>query len=113
SCLAEAVAGAGLDEGLEGTTIRWSPARQIQHVRIGPTRNDRLRLLLPHTVHVAQPYAHGPLLDRALRRARVHVGRQDANSAALTGSHEARRGVEAHRLRVEKGAKKLGRVVVA
>ena len=78
-----------------------------RHVR--PRRDDRLRVVLPHTLHVLQPDADRTVLERAVDAAAVHVRRPRLDAAALSVTHERRRRVEAHRLRVQQRDEELGR----
>ena len=61
--LAERVAGPALDERLERVVGKRCPASQCAELPEGPVgiplRHERLRILLPHRLHICQPDAHG------------------------------------------------------
>src|SRR5439155_15868048 len=92
------------------------PLSQLPHAaeRTGPPplRDDRLRFLLPQRSHVLEPDPHRVAFERALRLAQVHVGWTYLDAATLRVPHERRRRVEAHRLRVQKRAEELTRIVM-
>jgi hypothetical protein len=114
---AEGVAAPTRDERLERGPVERRAEREIGHARERPSRptllDERRRRLLPEPLHVADPHAHRAVLEPALDLAQVHVGGQHLDAAPLRVADEARRRVEAHRLRVEEGAEELARIVVA
>jgi hypothetical protein len=113
--IAEAVAGAPGDERLQGLLGERSALAEVAHVRerpVSPSRDQRLRLVLPHLRDVREPDAYCSSFDGAQRLTQVHVRRPDLHSAPLPVTDEARRRVEAHRLRVQECAQELRLVVV-
>ena len=107
--LAERVAGARGDEGLEPVA---AGRRALDEVDDAPGRtpalallDDSPRIVLPDGLHVFEPDAYGLALEHALRRAHVDVRRKHLHPTPLRVPHQARGRVEAHRLRVQQRAR--------
>src|SRR5262249_41702187 len=114
--LAELVAGAGGDEGLETVAVELEPLSEVADAGERPGAlallDDRPRARLAERLHVFEPDPHSIALEPALDGAAVDVDRPHLDSAPLRVAHERRRRVEAHRLRVQERREELARVVV-
>ena len=113
---AERVARARRDERLEAGPVERRPLAQVAHAGERAVQLalglERLRRRLGEAADVAEPDAHRAALDPALRVRALDVRRAHLHPAPLRVAHEARRRIEAHRLRVQERAQELGRIVV-
>ena len=114
--LAEAVAGARLDERLEAGRgrllggVRWASSRRVAYGRPAATASASFS---PTPRTYPTPTRTAPSSMEHCASLAFTSGGSTTHAAALAVADEAGRRIEAHRLRVQERAQELGRVVVA